>query len=113
MRKLIFADMFKLARIAKKVGFVKVIELQQDIAKEYDGKDGADMAYGARIGEFLLNGLDCAEAEIIEFISAVTGDTVDQVKEYSIEKVIETVKEIIEINDKEKLIGFFTSAVKE
>jgi hypothetical protein len=127
MRELIFSDAFHIARIAKKIGVAKILEVQKQAQIDYKlisekyKKDSTKMEIelaeiqqnlGIRLGEVLIDGFAEAEIEITYLYSAVTGDTVENVKKYPIEKVIDLFKEFVEVNGKERLLGFFTKAMQ-
>ena len=130
MRELIFSDAFHIARIAKKIGVARIIEVQRMAMNEFtlikgkydltneDEKElfdieikEAEERVGLQIADVLISGFSEAESEIIAFYSAITGDKIEEVKKYSIEKSIDVFKEFIAVNGKERLLGFFTKAM--
>jgi hypothetical protein len=133
MRELIFSDAFHIARIAKKIGVSKIMEVQRSMMTDFnlikakytaDELENAEIKLlyyaeiraieenlGVQLMDIIISGVADAETEITYFYSAITGDKVEDVKKYSIDKTIEVFKEFIEVNGKEKLLGLFTKAM--
>ncbi|GEQ32156.1 hypothetical protein B795N_00380 [Marinilactibacillus psychrotolerans] len=103
MRKLQMSDVFKLSEIIDVMGIDLNLNKIMDNAKNKEGDVQSNV--GAEVAFLFVKKLYKAEKQVYKFIADLTGDSVADVKQYSIKQLVAFFKDLI--NDDE-FTDFFT-----
>lgn len=103
MREFTFDDGFALSEILDKMNIDIDMNAMGDALKQ--GNKEAQAYFGGQLILTLVKKLHLARPEIVAFVSAMTGDTKDEVKKYKISQIKDF---FVELFKQEGLVDFFS-----
>jgi len=105
MRKLELSDVFKLSEMIDVMGIELDLNKMMDKTKNKEGD--AQSKLGAEMALIFIKKMHKAEKLVYKFIADLTGETVQEVKKYSIKNITEF---FTELTNDEGFTDFFTQA---
>jgi len=105
MRKLELSDVFKLSEMIDVMGIELDLNKMMDKTKNKEGDVQSKL--GAEMALIFMKKMHKAEKLVYKFIADLTGETVQEVKKYSIKNITEF---FTELTNDEGFTDFFTQA---
>lgn len=115
MRKLNFGDTFKIAALAKKAGVDKLADIYSRAMEAAKGKNEEEQKeilneYGIELLSIFFEGYEHSQNELVSLMASVSGKTEEDILKLEIDELLLFFEKFFEMNDINKVKGFFTKA---